>query len=116
MFRRLFSLGRPGEEAAESNHCGIDADCNYCPKCGDEYRAEIPSCPACLVPLIAGSEKVALVKQQETGPPPHSTEISAADELATIQTGKLGYLKPLQQLLKAEYVPSILAGDNPSKG
>lgn len=43
-------------------------------------------------------------------------EISAADQLVTIQSGKLNYLKPLQQLLKAGYVPSILAGDPASKG
>ena len=116
MFRRLFSLIRSSEEAPDDNHYGIDTDCNYCPNCGDAYRAEIATCPDCSIPLISGSEKLAILRQQETVSHSHSTEISADDELVAIQIGKLGYLKPLQKLLKAEYVPSILAGDNASKG
>jgi len=116
MFRKLFSFGRSGEEAADNNQYDIDVDSNFCPKCGDEYRAEIATCPTCSIRLIPGSEKLAILSQQETGSPSHFIEISADDELVTLQTGKLGSLKPLQQLLKAEYVPSILAGDNDSKG
>ncbi len=116
MFRRLFSLSRSREEAPDDNHYDIDADCNYCPKCGDAYRAEIATCPECSLSLISGSEKLAILRQQETVSHSHSVEISADDELVAIQIGKLGYLKPLQKLLKTECVPSILAGDNPSKG
>jgi hypothetical protein len=43
-------------------------------------------------------------------------KISVEDELVTLQTGKLGSLKPLQQLLKSDYIPSMLAGDSISKG
>ena len=116
MFRKLFSLGRSGEEAADNNQYDIDVDSNFCPKCGDEYRAEIATCATCSIPLISGSEKLEILRQQGIGSPSHFIEISADDELVTLQTGKLGSLKPLQQLLKAEYVPSILAGDNDSKG
>ena len=116
MFRRLFGLGKSGQEAADNNQYDIEADCNYCPKCGDEYRAEIKTCPACSIALESGSEKLAILRQQETGSPSRSMEISADDELVAVQIGKLGDLKPLQQLLKAAYVPSLLSGDNASKG
>jgi hypothetical protein len=59
---------------------------------------------------------LANLKQQEPDSASDFTEISAADELVSIQVGKLGYLKPLQHLLRAAYIPSILAGDNTSKG
>lgn len=116
MLRRLFSLNRSGKKATENRHCDIDTDSNYCPKCGDEYRAEIETCAACGVPLIPGTEKVANLRQQDAGSQTHSMDISADDQLVSIQAGKLSYLKPLQQLLKAGYVPSILAGDHASKG
>lgn len=116
MFRRLFSRRESAEKTPGTNSYGIDEDCNYCPDCGDAYRAEIEACPACSIPLISGSEKLAIVSRRETDPPPHAADISADDELVTIQKGKLGQLKSLQQLLKAEQVPSILAGDHVSKG
>lgn len=54
--------------------------------------------------------------KQETGAPSEYIAISAEDELVALQTGKLSSLKPLQQLLKADYIPSLLSGDNSSKG
>ena len=43
-------------------------------------------------------------------------DISTADELVTVHTGKLGYIKSLQHILKSEQVPSLLASENASKG
>ncbi|MBM9512285.1 hypothetical protein JWH17_07745 [Desulfobulbus marinus] len=54
--------------------------------------------------------------QLEANSSPRSMEISEEDELVTIHGGKLNSLKSLQHLLKAEYVPSLLFGDIPSKG
>ena len=116
MFNRLFSLGRSGKGVVDTNQSDIDADDNYCPKCGEEYRAEIETCAHCSVPLIPGSEKLVLLRQQEAGLHSHSMEISADDELVTLQTGKLMDLKALQQLLKKEYISSMLAGGDTSKG
>ena len=116
MFRRLFGFGGSGKEVADHNRYDIDEDCNYCQKCGDEYRAEIHTCPTCSIRLISGSEKLTILRQQETGSYSNYTEISADDELVAVQTGKLNNLKPLQQLLKAEHVPSILAGETGAKG
>ncbi len=116
MFRRLFSRQKSAEKTAGANQYDIDEDCNYCTQCGDPYRAEIKTCPVCSIPLISGSERLAMLGRQETGSPSHSTDITADDELVTIQKGKLGQLKSLQQLLKAGQVPSILAGDHVSRG
>ena len=116
MLRRLFSLDRSPAKSAAHKHGDIDTDSNYCPQCGAEYRAEIETCADCGVALIPGVEKLANLRQQDAGAQTYSMEISAADQLVTIQSGKLTYLKPLQQLLKAGYVPSILAGDPASKG
>lgn len=116
MFRKLFNWPKSGGKTPGINRYGIDEECNYCPQCGEAYRAEIKTCAACSVPLIPGSEKLAGLNRQETSPPENYTEISADDELATIQTGKLGQLKPLQHILKAAYIPSLLAGDGASRG
>lgn len=116
MFRKLFGLGKSNKKVADNNQYNIDIECNYCPKCGDEYRAEIETCATCAVPLQSGSEKLAVLKQREANSSPRSMEISDEDELVTIHAGKLPSLKSLQHLLKAEYVPSLLFGDNASKG
>jgi len=116
MFRKLFGRTRSDKQTADGNRHGIDEGCNYCPQCGEAYRAEIETCASCSVALISGSEKLAALSPQEAAPSPRDMRISADDELVTIQEGKLGQLKPLQHLLKAAYIPSILAGDSTSKG
>jgi len=116
MFRKLFGLTRSDEKKTGANHYDIDTDCNYCPNCGEAYRAEIATCADCSIPLMSGAEKLSILKRQDSGDDTRSMDISAEDELVTIQAGKLGILKPLQQRLKAGYVPSILASDNASKG
>lgn len=116
MLQKLFGFGRSKTNETESNRYGIDTDCSYCPKCEEEYRAEIESCPACSIPLTPGAEKLALLRQQATAAASYSMEISAADELVALQTGKLMNLKQLQQILGKKHIPSILAGGDSSKG
>lgn len=116
MFHRLFSFGKSVKGAADNNPYDIDTDCNYCPECEEEYRAEIATCASCSIPLIPGSEKLMLLRRQEADQQPGSMEISADDELVTLQVGKLINLKPLKHLLKKEHIPSILAGGDTSKG
>lgn len=113
---RIFGLGRSGKRAADNDLYDIDADCSFCPKCEQEYRAEIETCASCSIPLIPGSEKLLLLRRQEEGWQSHSMKISADDELLTLQTGKLMDLKQLQQLLRKKHIPSLLAGDELTKG
>lgn len=116
MLRKLFGIGRSGGNEADNNPYNIDTDCNYCPKCEEEYRAEIKTCASCSVPLMPGSEKLAILRRQETDVHSDFQEITADDELVTLQTGKLLDLKELQQLLKKAHIPSMLAGEDMSKG
>ena len=112
----MFNRRRAAAQNSEADGSGFEEQCNYCPQCGEAYRAEIEHCAACSVRLISGSEKLTLEGRRESAPSPHAMEISADDELVAIQHGKLGQLKPLQQLLKADHVPSILGGGAPSRG
>jgi hypothetical protein len=116
MFRRLFGLEKPASAPSEPNRYGIDADSNYCPDCGQEYRAGFDTCADCGIALISGVEKLEEVKRRDTGPSSYSMDISTDDDLVTIHTGKLGYIKSLQHILKNEQVPSLLASENASKG
>ena len=116
MFRKLFGLDKSNGESPEPNRYGIDTDANYCPDCGEEYRAGFDTCADCGVPLISGVAKLDEARRQDPGAPSYSMDISTADELVTIQTGKLGYIKSLQHILKSEQVPSLLASENSSKG
>ena len=36
----------------------IEPDLKYCPKCDDEYRAEIEKCATCGIELITGLQKI----------------------------------------------------------
>ena len=116
MFSKLFGLGKESGKTSIDNRYGIDTDSNYCPDCGEEYRAGFDTCADCGVALISGTDKLAQLRQQDGGAQEYSMEISGADELVAIQTGKLGYLKPLQQVLRKAQVPSMLASGSASKG
>ena len=116
MFRKLFGLDKPAGVAPEPNRYGIDTDSNYCPDCGEEYRAGFDTCADCGVKLISGAAKLDEARQRDPGEPSSSMDISTDDDLITIQTGKLGYIKSLQHILKGEKVPSLLASENASKG
>ena len=116
MWRKLLGLGKESSTTSIDNPYGIDTDANFCPACGQEYRAGFDTCADCGVSLMPGTEKLAQLRQQDTGGEEYSMEISAADQLVAIQTGKLGYIKPLQQLLKKEQVPSLLVSVDGAKG
>lgn len=120
MFLKFFSKKSATEEdiSAENRGLahGIDCDMNYCPSCGDEYRADIDHCAVCRIPLINGREKLAKVTKRQKALRARSMEIMPEDELVSIRKGALNDMKYLQKLLAKERVPAILAGDNGSCG
>jgi len=116
MFRKFFGLDKPAADHSEPNRYGIDTESNYCPDCGEEYRAGFHTCADCGVALISGVQKLEEARQQDPGVPFYSMAISTDDELVTIHTGKLGYVKSLQHILKSEQVPSLLASGTEKKG
>ena len=94
----------------------IDPELKYCPKCKDEYRAEIVACGVCGAALLSGAE---LLDRQRLGAEKRATrkgELSEADDLVGVRRGPLGEMRIYEQLLKAEGIASLLAGDDRSCG
>jgi hypothetical protein len=110
--------GQGGEVAADREGLvhGIDCEMNYCPSCGDEYRADIRHCATCCIPLISGREKLATTMKKLQAVGARSMDISPQDDLVAIRKGPLKDLKYLQKLLVQEHVPAILTGDERSCG
>ncbi len=120
MFGKLFAKKTKKYEtiAASPVSHGVYFEMNYCPDCGDEYRADITKCAACDRELISGAEKLARVQEKEQLLSSRSMEFSNDDELVTLRKGALKDIKQLQKLLAKERIPAILAGDeqNCSRG
>ncbi len=93
-----------------------DPDLKYCPKCDEEYRAEIENCVSCNVELMSGQERLAMEEAAKTKKYSRSMEITSDDEMANIRKGSLHDMKQLRNLLAAANIPSILAGDSDSCG
>lgn len=118
MFLKLFGKkpvkkgGTPSERAGIVH--GIDSEMNYCPSCGDEYRAGIDECIICDVTLISGALKLEQLLQKKEVLADRSMDFSSADELVSIQKGPLKDIKTLQKLLAAERIPAMIVGDEDS--
>lgn len=93
-----------------------DPDLMYCPKCDEEYRAEIVMCAACNVELIGGGERLVQEEASKQKIDARSMTITNDDELANVRKGSLHDMKQLQTLLAKENIPSLLAGEGSSCG
>lgn len=93
---------------------GVDVEMNYCPECGDEYRPDIDTCPACSVSLISGAEKLDIVERQARRMASRSMEILPGAPMSVIKKGPINDIKALKNLLAAQIIPSIIAGDDAS--
>ncbi len=118
MFGKLFSRKskQDGNAARGAILHGVDPEMNYCPICGDEYRAESLRCVSCECELISGKEKLTIVLEKEKIMSGRSMELSPDDDLVTLRKGSLKDIKQLQKLLAAERIPSVVAGDENSCG
>jgi hypothetical protein len=114
MLKKLFGFGKAAIKAKDQDAVsyGVDVEMNYCPSCGDEYRADIEQCVTCKVALISGREKLEQKRQKVEAFNGRSMDISADDELVTIKNGKLRDLKPYQILLAKERIPALLTGES----
>lgn len=119
MFGKLFAAKRKRRGAEENelfvSH-GVYSEMNYCPACGDEYRADQTTCAACEKTLISGSEKIALILEKEQQLSGRSMNLTFDDDLVTLRKGTLKDIKQLQALLAKERIPAMLAGDEQSCG
>ncbi len=88
----------------------IDPDLKYCPRCNDEYRADIVSCAECGVELLTGLQMQAMLdeRRRRAGRP---TEISPGEELVDVRRGPVLQIKELQVLLREQGIPSLVAGE-----
>lgn len=94
----------------------IDPELKYCPRCKDEYRAEIVACAACEVPLISGVEMQA---RQWAGAERRTTrkgELRDDDELVSVRRGPLPEMRAYELVLQREGIATMLAGDQKSCG
>jgi len=114
MFRKLFGKKTSRKVTADTAVVtdGVDPGMNYCPLCGDEYRAAGKRCAACDVELISGAEKFKQVRKERQLVAGRSMELSGNDELVNLRKGMLNDMKQLKSLLARERIPAILSSDD----
>ncbi len=84
MFLKFFSKKPEKNNASQNDRVivhGVDREMNYCPACGDEYRADVSHCGTCDIPLISGREKLERVWKSRKLLLERSMEIGPGDEL-----------------------------------
>ncbi len=114
MFLKFFGKNNTTKhksQSVEDNQHLFDTEMTYCPSCGDEYRADIVDCFSCKIPLISGSEKIALEKERNAHLQDRSMEFLPGDEMVDIRKGGLQDIKYLQKILAAELIPSLVVSD-----
>jgi len=84
----------------------IDPELQYCPRCGDEYRAEMRTCAACTVELVSGQALLAAVKPQA---PAQVVEIGVDEPVAALRSGPLPQMKELLAALRKRGVAGRLS-------
>lgn len=94
----------------------IEAELQYCPRCMDEYRAEITTCAACRLPLVSGRELLDARKNPAGKQAGRNMVISPDDELVNIRKGPLVQMKDFQVMLKREGIPSLAVSEDSNCG
>lgn len=94
----------------------IEPELKYCPRCRDEYRADIATCATCAVELLTGREVLDLKARQEPDRRGRSMHIQESDELVDIRKGAVLEIKQIQARLARQNIPSLLVGDSQSCG
>lgn len=92
----------------------IEPDLKYCPRCMDEYRADIVQCAACKVELISGEQLLRMEEERKGGRGP--VELSPDEELVPVRRGPLRDMKHLRSLLAAEGLAALVVADGQSCG
>ncbi len=94
-----------------------DGKYKYCPRCGDEFRADFMNCSVCNVAL----EKERPVTNDDHRidkriKRPENTPIRPGDKVVSIQQGALIEIKRLKNVLEDAGVPSLIYAETPAKG
>ena len=94
----------------------FEPELKYCPKCNDEYRADIKKCHVCACDLLTGDEMIARDEDQRKKKVGRSGEFRADDELVAVRHGPLAEMRAYEELLNREHICTVLAGDESSCG
>ncbi len=94
----------------------VEPDLKYCPKCDDEYRAEIEKCAVCCIDLITGRQKIEMQEERRKKFESRVSDISPDDDLVRIRRGPLAEMRYLENLLDAERIGTLLVGDKETCG
>jgi len=89
----------------------IDPELKYCPRCAEEYRADIETCGDCQVPLVFGQ---AILAAQAASEPdtPSSLVIGPDEPVVSIRRGPLLQLKELQRVVHGQGVAARLVKED----
>jgi phage terminase large subunit-like protein len=94
----------------------IEDELKYCPRCREEYRAEIETCADCEITLLTGVAMKALLAEKQAGRKKGDMEIKPDDELVDIRRGQLLQMKELQNLLADNGLPALVVKDESGCG
>ena len=89
----------------------IEPDLKYCPKCNDEYRAEIEKCAVCGIDLITGAQRIAQEAARRQKLESRVKDLNPEDDLVSIRRGPLPDMRHLVNLLAGERIATLLVGD-----
>lgn len=81
-----------------------DPELRYCPRCREEYRADITTCADCSIALISGQQMRDLYGSR----PGRSMVIAADEPVCTVRKGGLQPIKELQGYLQQQGLPSLV--------
>ncbi len=90
----------------------LDPELKYCPRCKDEYRAEIRLCATCSVPLILGQDLLEQQALETARKAVHRRPLQPDEPLVSVTGGSVLQIKQLQNVLKKEGIPSLAASED----
>lgn len=90
-----------------------DPELKYCPKCKDEYRADIENCAACGIELLTGEAMADYVNNSLKKRQSRKGDLTPDDDIVTIHKGTLADMRCLEQDLQEEHIGYLIAGDEP---
>ena len=89
----------------------IEPDLNYCPQCGDEYRAEITRCAGCGCVLHTGSQVLAARAAGMDGTVPTIHPIQPGEPLVALRQGPVLQIKQLREHLLRHGLPALAGSE-----
>lgn len=92
----------------------IYPDLQYCPQCGDEYRAEISHCAVCRIVLMSGRQRLQQEEERRAVLENRSVAIQEGEDLVLVYQGPLADIKALQEVLLAQRIGSLVLGEEKS--